>query len=183
MFSTLKFSSTLHQLLQFDIQRAVSSTIRSRHSFPHYIYFIHQPFTGIFLMSYDDRDGCRGGEDGNGNGNSAIDVVVAYIEPACLKTQTLPSQGPILLESQTLLSSTPFSMIAAQCHIVHSSKRAMLQASRACRLDWPASVRSIDPCSGAPLYRHPWGGVLAEMVRMIRRSGLFAPPQYHVIRV
>ena len=25
--------------------------------------------------------------------------------------------------------------------------------------------------------------LLAEMVRMIRRSGLFAPPQYHVIRV
>jgi len=47
MFSTLKFSSTLHQLFQFDIQRAVSSTIRSRHSFPHYIYFIHQLFTGI----------------------------------------------------------------------------------------------------------------------------------------
>jgi len=25
--------------------------------------------------------------------------------------------------------------------------------------------------------------VLAKMVRIIRRSGLFAPPQYHVIRV
>lgn len=141
MFSTLKFSSTLHQLLQFDIQRAVSSTIRSRHSFPHYIYFIHQPFTGIFLMSYDDRDGYRGGEDGNGNGNSAIDVVVAYIEPACLKTQTLPSQGPICSKVKRYSHRPPFSTIAAQCHINRSSKRAMLQASRACRLDWPASVR------------------------------------------
>jgi len=25
--------------------------------------------------------------------------------------------------------------------------------------------------------------LLAEMVRMIRRSGLFAPPKYHVTRV
>jgi len=41
-------------------------------------------------MSYDDRDGCSGGEDGNGNGNSAVDVVVAHIEPACLKLKRYP---------------------------------------------------------------------------------------------